>query len=242
MQSNTNFHNTTIYTLTTQDITFALTQTHSYVICGYTIIGTEHPKLFIFKTRQGSVFISRTGTSIDNLDIFVYVNSKFVYVERHIRTQMNALYYDIMQQKCELKREVLQNTLSLATILSDEFAYQLMKAPEYMTVVTGEVSHVIKCISFEVMLLRTNSCFTNRLLTLSNYSYFTTPKSRILTRHSTQRKCNPILPTLYNIEDMWIQFTPTPSTIFPSQILKRLTKLTWAYSTPNSLATSSIYS
>lgn len=30
-----------LYTLNTQDITFALTQTRTHTLCGYTIIGTE---------------------------------------------------------------------------------------------------------------------------------------------------------------------------------------------------------
>jgi len=49
-----------------------------------------------------------------NLDMFTYVNSKFVYVERHIRNQIATLYQDIILQKCELEKQVIQNTLSLA--------------------------------------------------------------------------------------------------------------------------------
>lgn len=81
----------TIYTLTTQDITFALTLTRPRIICGYTIMETEHPKLFIFETQRGNTFKTKTETPIDNLDIFTYVNSKFVYVKRRIRTHMTAL-------------------------------------------------------------------------------------------------------------------------------------------------------
>jgi len=43
----------------------------------------------------------------DNLDIFAYVNSKFIYVEKHIRDQMTALYHDILIQKSELEKQVL---------------------------------------------------------------------------------------------------------------------------------------
>ncbi|XP_032690346.1 uncharacterized protein LOC116853388 [Odontomachus brunneus] len=242
MQGNIESQDTTIYTLTTQDITFALTLTRPHIICGYTLMGTEHPKLFIFETKQGNTFKTKTETPIDNLDIFTYINSKFVYVERHIRTQMKALYYDIIQQKCELEKQVLQNTLSLATLLPDEFAFRLMKAPGYMAVAAGEVIHVVKCIPLEVVLRRTNSCFTDLPVMLSNTSYFITPKSRILTRYSTERNCNPLLPIQFHIEDTWIQFNPTPNMVLPPQILKPLTKLTWTYLTPAALATSGIYS
>lgn len=111
---------TTVYTLNTRDTTFALTITKPHTICGYIILGTEHPKLFIFETLKGETFKAKAEPAIDNLDIFAYVNSKFIYVEKHIRNQMTALYHDIVTQKCELERQVLQNTLSLATLLPDE--------------------------------------------------------------------------------------------------------------------------
>lgn len=155
---------------------------------------------------------------------------------------MTALYNDIIQQKCELERQVLQNTLSLATLLPDEFAFRLMKSPGYMAVAAGEVIHVVKCIPLEVVLRRTNSCFTDLPVTFRNTTYYITPKSRILTRHNTERNCNPLLTNQYYIEDTWIQFNPTPNTILSPQILKPMTKLSWKYLTPGALATSGIYS
>jgi len=40
---------------------------------------------------------------------------------------MTALYHDILTQKCERERQVLQNTLSIAALLPDEFAYWITK-------------------------------------------------------------------------------------------------------------------
>jgi len=82
----------TIYTLTTEDITFALTKTKEQPLCGYTLLRTEHPKLFILETRKRDTFAARGAIPVNNLDIFTYVNSKFVYVEKHIRRQMTSLY------------------------------------------------------------------------------------------------------------------------------------------------------
>lgn len=67
-----NLPGATIYTLTTQDITFALTLTCPHVICGYTIMGIEHPKLFIFETKRGNIFKTKTETPIDNLDLYIH--------------------------------------------------------------------------------------------------------------------------------------------------------------------------
>jgi len=85
----------TIYTLT-EDITFALIKTKEQPLCGYTLLRTEHPKLFILETRKGDTFAARGVIPVNNLDIFTYVNSKFVYVEKHIRRQMTSLYYNVI--------------------------------------------------------------------------------------------------------------------------------------------------
>ncbi|KYQ60584.1 hypothetical protein ALC60_00357 [Trachymyrmex zeteki] len=93
----------TVYTVTTQDTTFALTKTSDFDICGYKLTQTEHPKLFILETQKGKTFSSRSKITVDNLDIFLYVKSKFIYVEKHVKTQLTQLYKDIMEQKCALE-------------------------------------------------------------------------------------------------------------------------------------------
>ncbi|KAG7196402.1 hypothetical protein KM043_018544, partial [Ampulex compressa] len=106
-----------IYTLTTNDVTFALAKISETKICGYTLLRTEHPKLFILETEKDKSFATRKPVRIENLDMFAYMNSKFVYVERHIRTQMTTLYNNIMMQKCELERQVLKNALAIAALI-----------------------------------------------------------------------------------------------------------------------------
>ncbi|KYQ50249.1 hypothetical protein ALC60_10666, partial [Trachymyrmex zeteki] len=76
----------TVYTVTTRDTTFALTKTVEMNVCGYQIVQTEHPKLFILETHKGRTFATSTRVAIENLDIFLYENSKFFYVEKHIKT------------------------------------------------------------------------------------------------------------------------------------------------------------
>jgi len=68
------------------------------LLCGYTLIKTEHPKLLILETKDGESFVHKRKVSVENLDIFAYVNSKFVYVEKRIRTQINYLYRDVLKQ------------------------------------------------------------------------------------------------------------------------------------------------
>jgi len=100
-----------VYSLTAQNTIFALTSTGSYATCGHTLIRIEHPKLILFKTTLGvSLFkLSR----IANVDIFTYMNSKFVYVKKYIRTQINQLYRNILLQQCDLKSRMMQNILAI---------------------------------------------------------------------------------------------------------------------------------
>lgn len=232
-----------IYSLVTEDITFALSKTKEQPVCGYTLLQTEHPKLFILETKKGETFKKRGIVPVNNLDIFSYVNSKFVYVEKHIRHQMTSLYYNIIQQKCELEKQVITNTLSFATLQPDEFAYRLMKGPGYMAVTAGEAVHVVKCIPVNVLVRKTDTCYLELPVTVRNISLFLTPKSRILTKVGTQRECSYELPTLYRIEDTWVELTPQPHVrqSMPQE-LKPLTVLSWKYLTPGPLAVSGIYS
>lgn len=232
----------TVYSLSTEDITFALTASKEQPLCGYTLLTTEHPKLFILETKRGDTFAHHGTIPVGNLDIFTYVNSKFVYVEKHMRQQMTSLYNDVVKQRCELEKEVIRNTLSFATLQPDEFAYRLMKGPGYMAVAAGEAIHIVKCIPVDTLVRKTPECYHELPVTVRNASFFLTPKSRLLTKFGTVRECTYELPTLYLIEDTWIQFTPDPHVreVKPQQ-LKPLTSLSWKYLTPGSLATSGIY-
>ncbi|XP_067203492.1 uncharacterized protein [Linepithema humile] len=243
IQDNINATSSVVYTLTTQDITFALTKTKEQPLCGYTLYRTEHPKLFILETKKGDTLPNRGQIPMDNLDIFAYMNSKFVYVEKHIRHQMTSLYHNVMQQKCELERQVITNTLSFATLQPDEFAYRLMKGPGYMAVTAGEAIFVIKCIPVDVTVRKTEECYVELLIMVHNQSFFLTPKSHVLTKYGNQRDCSYELPTLYRIEDTWVQFTPEPQIRqLPPQQLQPMTTLSWKYLTPGPLAVSGIYS
>ena len=63
---------------------------------------------------------------------------------------MNLLYIDVITQKCNLEKQTLKNSLSIATQVPDEFAFVLIKGPGYMAVVAGEVVHIVKCVPVDV--------------------------------------------------------------------------------------------
>lgn len=230
-----------IYTVTTGDTTFALTKTDEFDLCGYHLSRTEHPKLLILETQRGRTFKIRSRIAVDNLDIFSYVNSKFIYVEKHMKTQLTRLYRDVMEQKCALERQILQNALSLSSIAPDEMAFRIMKTAGYTAVTTGEVIHLIKCVPAVCKIRHTEGCYNELPVTHNNNSYFLLPRSRILVRKGTHRECNDLLPTMYEVDGTWFRITNRPIEVLPPPTIQPLTKPGWKYVSPDALATSGIY-
>lgn len=231
----------TIYTVTTRDTTFALTKTTDFSLCGYRLTQTEHPKLFILETTKGRTFKTQSKITVDNLDIFSYVNSKFVYVEKHIKTQLTQLYRDIMEQKCALEQQILRNALSLASIAPDEMAYRIMKGPGYTAVTTGEAVHLIKCVPVDCKVRHTENCYSELPVTHRNASLFLLPRSRILTRKGTPRDCSDFLPVMFKIHGTWFRLTPKLTESLAPPVIQPLTHPTWHYVNPTSLANGGIY-
>lgn len=117
-------------------------------------------------------FAKKKQIDTSNLDIFTYVNSKFVYVEKHIRTQMKNLYADIIKQKYKLEQQTTRNSLSLAIVAPDQFAYDVMNNPGYMSLVAGEVVHIIKCTPVEVKVQHEENCLMKLQVTRNNKTFF----------------------------------------------------------------------
>ena len=70
----------------------------------YVLIQKEHPKLLIFETRPRNSFLENKQLAVQNMDFFKYVSSKFIYVERHIRTEVNRFYNHVLTQRCILEQ------------------------------------------------------------------------------------------------------------------------------------------
>ncbi|XP_057335847.1 uncharacterized protein LOC130674515 isoform X2 [Microplitis mediator] len=231
-----------IYSVTANQITFALSVKGFIPVCGYKIIKTEHPKLFIVDSEDKHFFLRRTTLSTENMDIFAYVNTKIVYLEHHLRKEITALYNDVMQQQCELEKLILHNTLALASVNPAEFAFHFMKQPGYIAHLAGEVIRLAKCVPIEVKNRKTTECFQELPVIRGEQEYFMLPKTHVLVKTGNQIDCNSLIPPLYNINNAWYQLLPqiSPATA-PEEIATR-TKMSWKYTSPANLATGGIYS
>lgn len=230
-----------VYSLTTQETTFALAAKSEKHICGFALIRTEHPKLYILETQEGKTFAKRSPISVNNLDIFAYVNSKFIYVEKHIKTQMQNLYKDVILQRCNLERQILQNAINTATTFPEKFAKTVMKSPGFMAVIAGEVAHIVKCLAVEVQLRKTLECYNELPVSHKNQSRYLSSVSRILLKAGTQIDCDPILPAQYLIDGNWYRFSPHPIPVQKPHQLSPVTQPTWTYNPIGNLASSGIY-
>ncbi|KYN50256.1 hypothetical protein ALC62_06924 [Cyphomyrmex costatus] len=202
----------------------------------------EFRKRNVLQTQKGRTFKTRSKIAVDNLDIFLYVNSKFVYVEKHIKKQLTQLYRNLMEQKCAIEKQVLQNALTLASIAPDETAYRIMREPGYIAVLPGEALHLVKCIPVECKLRHEEHCYTELPVTHANKSFFLQPRSRILTKTGTLRYCNQLLPIMYKLHGVWFRLTPKPIEVIAPAIMQPLSHPIWQYSSSSSLATNGIYS
>lgn len=233
--------NPDVFSLTTQETTFALAAKSTKHLCGYTLIRTEHPKLYILETQKGRTFTGKKPIAVNNLDIFSYMNSKFIYVEKHIRTQIESLYRDVVIQRCNLERQVIQNALNSASMHPEKFAKTIMKTHGFMAVVLGEVAHIIKCAPVDVSVRRTQECYNELPVTYRNESRFLSPISKILLKTGTQIECDPLLPSLYNIDNNWYRFSPQGISVPAPQELHPISQPTWNYNPIGNLASSGIY-
>ncbi|OXU21922.1 hypothetical protein TSAR_008108 [Trichomalopsis sarcophagae] len=222
--------------LETQDITFALTSIGGTEVCGHNLICKEHPKLFVLEDLN-----EKKDSPIESLDIFTYVNSKFVYVERHFKNQINQMYHDLLKHKCELERQALTNAMSIAVQAPVEFAFRLMKEPGYMAVVAGEVIHLVKYLQVEVQRRDTGVCYNHIPVSRGEEEFFLSARTRVLTRAGKQISCSGAMPPTFNMGNHWLQFLPAPSNIIALESLHPRTKGTWEYATPKAIAVSGIY-
>lgn len=232
-----------LYTVTLQETSFTLTKQGVDEACGLSLFRTEHPKLFIIESTNNGMLVQNNVVALDtdNMDLFMYVNAKLVYVEHYIRSQMNTLYKDVLYHRCHLEREILRNSLAIASIMPDEFAFRFMKGPGYMAVLAGEVVHIVQCVPVEVKVQQLDQCYNRLPILRGNETAFLTPRTHIVVTQATEISCNSPLLQYYRLGSMWYKLMPRPVETLPPIQVRPKTKVTWNYQNPSHLATSGIY-
>jgi hypothetical protein len=78
-----------------------------------------------------------------NTDLFTYLNSNFVYLKRHVKTQMTNLHKEVI-------KELFETQLAEELNHPEDFARLFMKKEGHTAVRPGEVVHIIQCQTVEV--------------------------------------------------------------------------------------------
>ena len=136
-----------------------------------------------------------------DLDMNLYRDSKFVYLERHIGMSLQELNANIMSKICRIHWQVLANLQSLAMIDPPEFAYAWKKEPGYTVLVRGEVIYIIKCTPVQVLVRTTTYCGHELPVSYLNELCFMIPRSHVLTRHVERVTsfCTSLYPVKYRL-------------------------------------------
>lgn len=231
-----------VYTVNAEDTVFALEIKKSVSVCRFSGYQTEHPRLVIVPKASSEYWFSKKSIATKNLDLFAYVNSKFVYTERHIRIQVEKLYLNVLLKKCELERDVLQTQISIASHHPAEFAYMRMKEPGYTAVPRGEIIYMVKCQPVEVTIRKVDRCFLELPITYNNELHFMTPTTHLIQQHGTEIPCSSLMSPGYLINGEWYGLNPfvhrlkSPNELKPSNIVD------WSYEDPGNLIKAGIYS
>lgn len=199
-----------------KNFTFALRSTGQRNVCDRTMYTTEYPELLIFETSKKSSFPIKRKTATDHVDIFAYVNKKFIYpnvILKNIETQKQLLYHDVLLQECYIERENMKHVLAAfisRTISPDIFAYNLMKVRGYTAMAKGEVGYIIKCVPVQITIRETKYCYNELPVSFDNHNFFLTPVTRILIYNGTMIDCYPKIPVKFFIDNKWYEMLPNP--------------------------------
>lgn len=232
---------TSIYTIESDGRLISLRENGKYTQCPWTMISTEHPRLYIHIPQSPQHTLPLKPANPHDIDMMLYVNSKFVYLDRTIGKTITEMYYELEYRRCTAERQSLATLLSLAIINPVEFAYAYTNQAGYTAALMGETVHIAQCLPVEVSLRKTDRCYQEMPVLFRNESWFMAPRTRLLQKHATEIGCDPLLSPMYRIRDTWYSLSPDLRLSKPPLELSPMQPSTWEYMNPSSLMTDGLY-
>ncbi|QMU95567.1 glycoprotein [Bactrocera dorsalis borna-like virus] len=224
---------------------FAIGANNPGQFCGYNdIIQTDHPNLYIVEEKNWNLVKLKTRKLMTtDIDITAYMNSKMLYIVNHVTNQVNNLYDAYLKDRCKTEESVLRQTLTLAYMSPNDFAYDFMKGPGYTATVSGEVIYIIKCQAKSVNYRPVSeTCYKELPVLIDNKPGFVMPKTHLITMIGTEIPCNPLLPPVFLLGEYW--YSPSHQLIrsTPPLVLKPSEPHVWQFEQISNLISSGIYS
>ncbi|QPL15378.1 glycoprotein [Hymenopteran anphe-related virus OKIAV71] len=213
-------------------------------ICGQISYLTEHPKLaIVFSTKTEGFNLKINSASMSkNVNLMAYVNSKIVYVLRHVKEQVDSLYDRVSHDRCIAETKIIHNMLALAVISPQEFAYEYFNAPGHTAVVLGETIYVSKCVPVSVNFTKVaNKCYKELPVTVNGETMFMLPRSRILSGIGTEVDCSGLLTVKYKLTHEWYTVGSNLIVTSAPERLDFSNKDDWTFRTIDDLIETGIY-
>lgn len=224
------------------DFIFAIEVKKDIVMCQSHAFSTEHPKIYVLYGPAHKFILSKTSPKRFDVDQFLYINSKFVYIEKHFQGQIESLYKHLYGKICDLKHQQLSHLASLAYIDPEVFAWTYTGLPGISAVLGGEVVYLMQCHPRPMSYRPVSLCYLEIPVNNSGIIGFLRPRTRIFVRYGTEVPCNPLTPSMFKLGSKWVQMTPGPVQSLEPPYLSASDPDSWKYQPINHLLTSGIYS
>nr|UKS70437.1 G protein [Nuomin virus] len=236
-------HRTLIVNTTSQVMAVGLRD--ETTLCHQEATETDHPRLFLIRPlRPGGprFYFQRSIMDPKEVDLFLYTNSKLVYVEQHLARELTSVYLHFQRQLCDVNHRLLTHLTTLAMVAPEEFAWTYTQQPGVTAVLRGEVVYMVKCAPVSVTYMATGKCYQEIPVTYNGTAAFLKPRSRILTRYGTEIDCSPLAPPLFHLNGQWVSFTPQPIPVLAPTVLNASYHREWVYTSPPRLVSAGLYS
>lgn len=193
----------TMFSVTRTDEMFTLRTIARKNVCQFVMYQTEHPKYVINEAHNNNFYFKRETIPSEDLDLFLYTNSKITHVSRMFNHALKKMYLELSLASCENERQNLKTMLSLAYIAPNVFAYEYMRKPGFTAVQAGEVIHLVQCVPVPVTPRENTECTIEYPVLWQNESFFVTPRNHLLQRKGTPVPCSSHLTPEYQFGNQW---------------------------------------
>lgn len=225
------------YAIDTNEYMIMMEHKGSVDICNNRFIRTQSAESYVIIGKEN--FIKSTSVHVD---LKKYFNNKIFAMYKLLNQEMKQVFLDKIDFDCKTKASLIKQSLTMAHLAPDLFAYNLM-GPGYTAVLAGHIIHVIKCQPVEVTINQYPKSCTEEIPILYHESpYFITSTTKIIIKHSRKTTCNKILPTQFKINGRWIEFTPTLRYTETPKTLGQKSKDLWQPAEIRDLENRGIYS
>lgn len=231
-----------IYIKDGDDYMFAIEATGWSKKCGRKVITTPHASLFIVEISPGDELIKPTeAIASREVDISLYINTKLVFLDRHIGKAFTSIYNLFKKHQCEVERRTINNLLTLAFLSGSEFAYAYKQVAGYTAELRGEVIHIVKCIPVPVQHRVVTGCFAEIPVVYNNTDMYISPRNRIVMKKAHEVDCSPLMPVKYFLGKNWYTIYPHLSESKSPDSLSPSTVEDFSYKSPQGLVAGGLY-